>query len=147
MMEGLSNYLERIQSSFQVTLQKMQPKIVESMNEHGVTPTQFYVLIYLCKQRSCKISELAEYMGVKPSAVTFMIDRLEQNNFVVREHDKKDRRVVNISLSNEGEEKLKTVINARKAIAEQFLSYLSEEELAQFASIAEKLAEATTKEK
>ena len=145
-MEELSNYLERIQSAFQITLQKMQPKMIESMNENGVTPTQFYVLIYLYKQGSCKISELAEYMGVKPSAVTFMIDRLEQNNFVVREHDKKDRRVVNISLSTEGQEKLNTVIHARKVIAEKFLSYLSEDELAHFALIAEKLAEATTKE-
>jgi len=147
MMGELSSYLDRIQSAFQITLQKMQPKMIESMNEKGVTPTQFYLLMYLCKKGSCKISELAEYMGVKPSAISFMIDRLEQNNFVIREHDKKDRRVVNISLSPQGKEKLKGVLEDRKAIAEQFLSNLSQEELAQFALIAEKLAEAATKEK
>jgi DNA-binding MarR family transcriptional regulator len=120
---------------------------MESMHANGVTPTQFFVLMYLRKQGSCKISELADHMGVKPSAVTFMIDRLEQNNIVIREHDKKDRRVVNISLSSQGEEKVKMILEERKAIVKGYLSNLSTDELANFAIIAEKLAEATTSEK
>jgi DNA-binding MarR family transcriptional regulator len=112
------------------------------MNSHGVTATQFFVLMYLRKKESCKISEIAEMMGVKPSAVSFMIDRLEHNDFVYREHDKKDRRVVNIMLTEEGIKKLESVIKDRKEIFESFLFNLSDDELLQFAKITEKLANA-----
>jgi DNA-binding MarR family transcriptional regulator len=85
-------------------------------------------------------------MGVKPSAVSFMIDRLEHNNFVFREHDKKDRRVVNIKLTEEGTKKLEHVMRDRKEIFESSLLSLSEEELLQFANIAEKLAKFVSSE-
>jgi len=137
-----NEYIERIQIALQSTIHKMQPKVTESMNSHGVTATQFFVLMYLRKKESCKISEIAEMMGVKPSAVSFMIDRLEHNDFVYREHDKKDRRVVNIMLTEEGIKKLESVIKDRKEIFESFLFNLSDEELLQFAKITEKLANA-----
>lgn len=145
-MGGTNNqYIERIQVAIQTAVHKMQPVMMESMNKYAVTPTQFFVLMFLFKKGSSKISELAEHMGVKPSAVSFMIDRLEQNNFVNREHDKKDRRVVNISLSEEGKEKLNNVLKERKSIFEQQLTTLTSEELEQFAKIAEKLAEYSPK--
>jgi DNA-binding MarR family transcriptional regulator len=114
--------------------------MTESLNKHGVTATQFFVLMYLRNHESCKISEVADFMDVKPSAVSFMIDRLEHNHFVFREHDKKDRRVVNIKLSEEGIKKLDLVIQERKEIFESSLLTLTDEELLQFAKTAEKLA-------
>lgn len=141
-MSNKNEYIERIQIALQSTIHKMQPKVTESMNSHGVTATQFFVLMYLRKKESCKISEIAEMMGVKPSAVSFMIDRLEHNDFVYREHDKKDRRVVNIMLTEEGIKKLESVIKDRKEIFEGFLFNLSDDELLQFAKITEKLANA-----
>lgn len=141
-MGNKNEYIERIQIALQSTIHKMQPKVTESMNSHGVTATQFFVLMYLRKKESCKISEIAEMMGVKPSAVSFMIDRLEHNDFVYREHDKKDRRVVNIMLTEEGNKKLESVIKDRKEIFESFLFNLSDDELLQFAKITEKLANA-----
>ncbi|PEJ56646.1 MarR family transcriptional regulator [Bacillus sp. AFS002410] len=141
-MGNKNEYIERIQTALHSAIHKMQPKVTESMNSHGVTATQFFVLMYLRKNESCKISEIAEMMGVKPSAVSFMIDRLEHNNFVYREHDKKDRRVVNIMLSEEGIKKLEAVLKERKEIFEGILFNLSDEELLQFAKITEKLANA-----
>ncbi|WP_088068439.1 MarR family winged helix-turn-helix transcriptional regulator [Gottfriedia luciferensis] len=143
-MVSKNEYIERIQIALHTTVHKLQPKMTDNMNKHGITATQFFVLMYLRKNESCKISELAEMMGVKPSAVSFMIDRLEHNNFVYREHDKKDRRVVNIMLSEEGTKKMELVLKERKEIFENYLFNLSDEELSQFANIAEKLANAAT---
>jgi DNA-binding MarR family transcriptional regulator len=139
-----SEYIERIQFALQTSIQKLQPKMTESLTNHGVTGTQFFVLMYLRNNKSSKISEIAEFMGVKPSAVSFMIDRLEHNNFVFREHDKKDRRVVNIMLSEDGIKKLEHVILERKKIFESSLLTLTDDELLQFAKITEKLAESVT---
>lgn len=139
---GTTNiYIERIQNALQQSIHKMQPEMTESMNKHAVTPTQFFVLMLLKKKESAKISEIAELMGVKPSAVSFMVDRLEHNDYVYREHDKKDRRVVNIMLSDFGKEKLDQVITERKAIVDKYLLQLTEEELVQFANLTERIAE------
>ncbi|MFD3447930.1 MarR family winged helix-turn-helix transcriptional regulator [Microbacteriaceae bacterium 4G12] len=143
-MNEENRYIERIHFALQVMFQQMQPEMLESMNAQGVTPTQLFVLNSLRKQGSCKISELAQKMEVKPSAVTFMIDRLEQYKYVMREHDKKDRRVVNISLTNEGQEKVKKVLEDRKKIVAQYLSHLTTDELSFLANIAEKLAQPIT---
>jgi DNA-binding MarR family transcriptional regulator len=124
----------------------MQPKLLESMKAIGVTSTQLFVLGYLKKQGSCKVTQLAEMMDVKPSAVTLLVDRLEENGLVLREHDKKDRRVVNISLTDHGDDKLKKVMEERKAIAERYLSHLTEEELMVMATLTEKLAQAVNVE-
>lgn len=144
MLANTNEYIERIQIALQQSIHKMQPEMTENMNKHGVTPTQFFVLMLLKKKESAKSSEIAEFMGVKPSAVSFMIDRLEHNNYVYREHDKKDRRVVNIMLSDFGKEKLDQVITERKAIVDRYLLKLTEEELLQFAKITERLAEIVT---
>jgi len=139
----VEHYIERIQTAMHAVFQKMQPEMLECMQQESLTPTQFFVLMYVNKQGSCKVSQLAEYMDVKPSAVTLMIDRLEQHALVERKHDKKDRRVVNILLTKLGEEKLKQVLQARKAIMQRYLSHLAEEELSALAVIAEKLAQIT----
>jgi DNA-binding MarR family transcriptional regulator len=146
-MKEANPYVERIQASIQIINQTMQPKLIESMNALGVTPTQLFVLGFLKKQGSCKITKIAEIMDVKPSAVTLLIDRLEQNELVLREHDKKDRRVVNISLTKLGEEKLMKVLEERKSLAERYLSHLSVEELSMMATLTEKLAQAVNIEK
>ncbi|UOY91870.1 MarR family transcriptional regulator [Ectobacillus sp. JY-23] len=133
------SYLQRIHTALHVMFQKLQPQMQASIQEHRITPTQLFVIGFLKKKGSCKISELAEEMGVKPSAVTFMVDRLEQNELVMREHDTKDRRVVNIRLTAQGNHTFQQVLEARKAIINRYFSHLDETDLATIAAIYEKL--------
>ncbi|MCY9197765.1 MarR family transcriptional regulator [Bacillus atrophaeus] len=141
-MMNADQVMSDIQLSLQTLFQKIQPEMVDSMEKQGVTPAQLFVLASLKKHGSCKISEIAERMEVKPSAVTLMVDRLEQKNLVVRKHDTEDRRVINISLTAEGDKKFEDILTGRKAILARYLSFLTEEELLQAAQITQKLAQA-----
>ncbi|AKL86274.1 MarR family transcriptional regulator [Bacillus atrophaeus] len=141
-MMNSDQVMSDIQLSLQTLFQKIQPEMVESMEKQGVTPAQLFVLASLKKHGSCKISEIAERMEVKPSAVTLMVDRLEQKNLVVRKHDTEDRRVINISLTAEGDKKFEDILTGRKAILARYLSFLTAEELLQAAQITQKLAQA-----
>lgn len=145
-MRDVCDYIARIQSSSHFVYQKIHPEMSESLHDHGITPTQLFVLSLLKTQGRCNISQLADHLGVKPSAVTFMMDRLEQNKLIMREHDQKDRRVVNIRLTKQGENMLETILESRKAIITKYLSYLTEDELSFMAETAEKLANYTEKE-
>lgn len=68
----------------------------------GLTGPQFYILHQLEQKEKCTVGELAESMGVKPSAITAMVDRLDKHGFVARDRDEEDRRVVYISLRDSG---------------------------------------------
>lgn len=136
--------MDRIQTALHTAFQQLQPLMAESMQRQSITPSQFFVLMYLSKKGSSKVSKLAEHLDVKPSAVTLMMDRLEQHGFVVREHDKKDRRVVNIRLTDEGEEKLRHALQERRDIVRRYLSFLNEEELGALADMSEKIIQAAS---
>ncbi|MEC1598929.1 MarR family transcriptional regulator MdtR [Bacillus spizizenii] len=141
-MKSADRLMSDIQLSLQALFQKIQPEMLESMEKQGVTPAQLFVLASLKKHSSLKISEIAERMEVKPSAVTLMADRLEQKNLIARTHNTKDRRVIDLSLTDEGDRKFEEVLAGRKAIMARYLSFLTEEEMLQAAHITEKLAKA-----
>ncbi|MFP7154190.1 MarR family winged helix-turn-helix transcriptional regulator, partial [Weissella paramesenteroides] len=56
-------------------------------------------------------SQLAQTMHLTPSAMTSVIDKLEQKGYVIRNRDTKDRRVVRIGLTHKG----RTVFRAHEA--------------------------------
>ncbi|MVO99208.1 MarR family winged helix-turn-helix transcriptional regulator [Paenibacillus lutrae] len=107
--------------------------------EMGLTPPQFHVLNWIAEEGPGKITQLAEIMEVKPSAITVMIDRMENNQLVTRHHDETDRRVVMVSITEHG---LKILKEARKRATESIRNYyfrLDPSELEVLLAIYEKL--------
>jgi DNA-binding MarR family transcriptional regulator len=104
-----------------------------------LTRTQFYLLKLIEHEEPCKMSYLAEMMGVKPSVISTMIDRLEQNGLVVREYRKTDRRSVFVSLTDQGREVLNKELELSKQVVMNFLSHLAPHELESLAAILEKI--------
>jgi DNA-binding MarR family transcriptional regulator len=68
-----------------------------------VTMPQLKVLMLLGLHDSAPVSVLAQQMKVSPPNVTGILDRLEQHGWVRRAHDPHDRRVVRVSLTDDGE--------------------------------------------
>ena len=87
---------------------------------------------------SCvKASSISKYTGLPKSAVSKMLNVLEKKNFIVRSHSVNDRRVVYISISDEGKMYLmntrKSIDNLSAVIAEE----LGEENTAEFIRLTE----------
>jgi DNA-binding MarR family transcriptional regulator len=106
----------------------------------GITRPQLYMLQFIKEQGQCKITQLAEKMEVKPSAITVMIDRLFQSNLVVRTHDPRDRRVVLVELTEEGHHALEKVKEMTKEIIGRYFSKINKNELATFIHTLEKIS-------
>lgn len=136
---NLESYSERFQMAFFTTLKRLGQ---DQQNLHGVTGPQFYIMMCLYKEGSCKASRLAEIMEVKPSAITVMIDRLVNNGLVIREADAQDRRVVLIGLTEQGRLVLEEVKQTRQEQVNQFLSCLEPDELEIFLAAFDKVAQA-----
>jgi DNA-binding MarR family transcriptional regulator len=70
--------------------------------KYQVSQPQVSCIIALNEYGPLSLSKLAQYILVKPSTVTGIIDRLEQKGLVKRERNLIDRRVITIELTAAG---------------------------------------------
>jgi DNA-binding MarR family transcriptional regulator len=94
-------YAERFRSALQNLKKKMSHDFAKQYN-HGLTTSQFYILYMIRENGTCKVTTLAEQMGVKPSAITVMIDKMVNHDYVIRLADTNDRRVVLLQITEAG---------------------------------------------
>lgn len=74
--------------------------------QSGLTVPQLLVMQAIEKEGSPSTSTLARSIVVSQATVTRIIDRLERDGLVKREKSSKDKRVVNVSLTDAGRAKL-----------------------------------------
>src|SRR6516162_3752851 len=67
-----------------------------------VTPPQWGALSLLLVQDGMTIGTMSQKRGVDAPAATGIITRLEQSGLVERRHDREDRRMVKVYLTDEG---------------------------------------------
>src|SRR6266851_2978575 len=67
-----------------------------------ITPPQWGALSLLLVQDGMTIGTMSQKRGVDAPTATGIITRLEQNGLVERRHNREDRRVVKIYLTDEG---------------------------------------------
>ncbi|HJN91634.1 MAG TPA: MarR family transcriptional regulator [Dehalococcoidia bacterium] len=100
------------------------------------------VLVQLREYPGSSTGEIANHLGVTPSAVTGLIDRLVDLELVRREPHPHDRRVSCNFLEESGERVLGEQADRRNAFVGEILSELSRDELESLTAGLERLEEA-----
>src|SRR4051794_36092330 len=99
-------------------------------NEMNVTLPQIRVLSLLAGHaEGLSGRALASLLGVGPSAVTPLVDRLVDHGYVRREEDRLDRRITRLLLTEEGATVLHRMAAGRREVLAEVLQQLSAEEL------------------
>ena len=75
------------------------------------------------------ISEIGKQLLISPSNMTPLIDKLIDEDLVVRHPDKKDRRVINVAITRRGLEHLDALYKAKLDSFKTKLSNLSDDDL------------------
>jgi len=70
--------------------------------QHKITGPQLITLLTVKEQGPVTASTIANYIHLSPSTVIGILDRLEAKRLIRRERDLKDRRLVWVSLTQEG---------------------------------------------
>ena len=81
-----------------------------------ITPSQWGALSLLIVQDGMTIGAMSQNRGVDPPAATGIITRLEQTGLVERRHNREDRRIVKVYLTDEGRD----ISNTLVSVVEQF---------------------------
>jgi DNA-binding MarR family transcriptional regulator len=65
----------------------------ERSAEFGLSSAQWRMMVHVCKQGSAPQSRFADLLEIEPISVSRLLDRMEGQGWVTREHDPHDRRV------------------------------------------------------
>jgi DNA-binding MarR family transcriptional regulator len=93
-----------------------------------VTLVQYRVLVELAARGPLRVADLAAVLGVDPSTVTRMCDRLVRKGLANRRRASTDRRAVKISLAPPGHELVEEVTRRRRAELKKILARLPDED-------------------
>ena len=111
----------------------------EQEKPYVVTPPQWGVLALLYDNDGLTIGMISQQRGVDPPTVTGIIKRLEQVGLVERCHDREDRRVVKVYLTDEGRRITQALYPVVKSFGDDTLRDFSGEEQAQFLSMLQRI--------
>ncbi|MGL6106877.1 MarR family winged helix-turn-helix transcriptional regulator [Romboutsia sp.] len=91
--------------------------------------SQFQIMLVLKEQGECPISDVAKRLLISTPNMTKLLNKLIDEGMINRVHDNKDRRIVNISLTDEGNKFLDERFNLVKISMKGNLSSLSNNQI------------------
>jgi len=102
----------------------MQEQFNQRLKVEDVTWPQWMVMNVLDQKLASTPATIASNIGVDRSAVTRLLDRLENKGLIAREHDRLDRRSINIDITERGQGLMATLNDMAREHQEHFLSQL-----------------------
>ncbi|WAM31843.1 MarR family winged helix-turn-helix transcriptional regulator [Caldicellulosiruptor naganoensis] len=88
------------------------------------------------------MKDIASELGISPSTLTGIVDKLVEKELVKREIDLQDRRKVQVFLTENGKNLVEKIIEFRSRVLEPILKNLSPEEIDLLKKIVQKINEA-----
>jgi MarR family transcriptional regulator, organic hydroperoxide resistance regulator len=105
----------------------------------GITAVQSGALYYLMEHEGCLQNELSRALLLDKSAITGLIDRLENKGLAERRRTTADRRAMNIYLTEEGKSAARKCLAVTKEFNNVIKEGLSQEEIDTFSRILQKI--------
>jgi DNA-binding MarR family transcriptional regulator len=97
-------------------------------SELDLTYAQSQVLFYVAEHAGCHMGDVAKAFGVTLPAVTHIIDRLEQKQFVVRGDHPADRRVYVLELTRQGKALVQELLGMQMRSLDAVLARMAAED-------------------
>lgn len=124
--------LDRIADKLVLIFTTLHVKMIKMVREESAeNPSRSYyqVLGILMKNSPLPVSEIGNRLGISRPNMTSLIDRLIDERMVVRLPDKKDRRVINIAITDTGKRFIEENIAIVKGKIKKSLSRLDDGEI------------------
>lgn len=92
---------EKILNTYRSIHKGFRDKFEKVAKEYGFTAPQLVVIFHLHQTPSITLNELSNHMMLTKSTVSGIVDRLSKQGVVIREIPEDNRRIVNLSISEE----------------------------------------------
>jgi len=108
-------------------------------SKYGLTAEQFAVLASIESRGPLSPSDLASLLERAPNSMSMLVDRMVKAGLVRRARDRKDRRVVTVSLTEKGKTAVEPAIPAGWEFIHEVLSTLFDDEQRDLADMLERV--------
>ena len=97
-----------------------------------LNPSDVQTLMYVEEHDGCIARDLANFLGVPPTSVTTIVDRLVRREYLSRGRTENNRRVVILSLTDAGREVMEQILEEQRRHCSAMLAILEPTERDQF---------------
>jgi DNA-binding MarR family transcriptional regulator len=104
-----------------------------------VTRIQWIAMYYLNKHREMKQVQLATMMNLKPSTVTRLLDRMENNGLSERYSNPDSKREIIIKLTEKGNKTIEKLLPYGNTFNEDLVRDISPDDLVTFQKVMDKM--------
>ena len=143
-VESLASLEEDVYLNILRAAELLSWRVVETLKQVDLTPTQYNVLRILrgAGRAGASCSEISERMVTKDSDITRLLDRLETRKLISRERETKDRRRITARITTDGLRLLSDLDKPVRQCHCQQLSHLGEKQLASLNKLLETVRKA-----
>lgn len=113
-----------------------------NIRQHGLNPTEFGVLEVLYHKGPQPLQQIGEKILISSGNITYVVDKLEKKQLLIRKPCSADRRVIYAELTEKGNQFLADIFPTHQEIIEQAVSGLTPEEQRQATELLKKLGRA-----
>ena len=131
----LSEFSDKIEEIVPAVMKGFAKMQTNELLKGKITLPQFFILSHLHRHGESKMSELASVMDVTTAAATGIVERLVTSGYVMRLYNPKDRRVINIKLTQKGSNMVQRIGHQRKQVTSEIFGKISKEERGNYLSI------------
>lgn len=94
---------------------------------HGMKTSDFAILEALYHKGRQTIKQISEAVLINTGSITYVIDKLEKNDYLQRIHCKEDRRVVYIEITSKGNDLMNEIFPQHQKMIEELFTDIPEE--------------------
>jgi DNA-binding MarR family transcriptional regulator len=140
-----NNTVELVEMIFKATrLMKNEMSFTNNLTHLSIL--QIQTLVFLKQNKKSSMSDIAENFHIELPSATSLVNKLCEQKLAERHTDPTDRRLVIIILTKDGKILLEQAMSQRRKKLEKVLSYLTEKEKADLASIFKTLSDRLQKQ-
>lgn len=121
----------------EVSMHQSMQSFFRYAKENNISMSQVGALFHISRQGMSGVTDIGERLGVSSAAASQMLDRLVQQNLLVRTEDPNDRRARQITLTEEGRSLLDESMRARQSWLLKVVESLTPEERGQVSAALE----------
>ncbi|WP_079504744.1 MarR family winged helix-turn-helix transcriptional regulator [Mesobacillus jeotgali] len=119
--------------------QAIQEVIRKDAAKYGLNPTEFSVLEILYHRGEQPIQVIGKKVLISSGSITYVIDKLEQKNYVKRRGCPEDRRVTYAVMTNEGKELMDEIFPQHEVEMSNVFAELDADEINQTISLLKRI--------
>ncbi|MFP7486778.1 hypothetical protein SFC65_21665 [Priestia filamentosa] len=132
--------LAEFQDVFQNVFRKLKKQNdLFPKTKYNLADGHILILLYLSKKGRCTASEVTTYLGITSGGGTVLTSTLFKHHLIDRVRLESDRRVIQLSLTEEGKKVVNEVIKQRAEAFIELFRDMKDEEIDQVTNVFKKL--------